>query len=108
MIQNRPRPLREFDQIYMKAADMVYQSELVSRWADGTRLAFVGDGDSISVCVAYLKARGIVEPGPSSIVVYDFDERMVGAIKRFAEREGLETLDATLYNCLDPLPDAAR
>jgi hypothetical protein len=35
VIQNRPRPLRDFDQIYMKAGDMVMQSEFIARWADG-------------------------------------------------------------------------
>lgn len=108
VIQNRPRPLREFDQIYMKAADMVFQSEFVSRWADGSRLTFLGDGDSISVCVAYLKARGIVDFGPSRITVYDFDERMVGAINRFADRERLDNLEAVLYNCLDSVPDHTK
>jgi N4-bis(aminopropyl)spermidine synthase len=104
VVQNRPRPLREFDQIYMKAGDMVLQSEFVARWARGKRLAFIGDGDSISVCVAYLCARGIVDYGPSKIRVFDFDERMVNAIKRFADHERLENLDAQLYNCLDPSP----
>lgn len=83
---------------------MVFQSELVSRWADASQLAFVGDGDSISVCVAYLQARGILDYGPDQITVYDFDERMVGAINRFADHERLEKLEAVLYNCLDPLP----
>lgn len=104
VIQNRPRPLRQFDQIYMKAADMVLQSELVADWSRGKRLAFMGDGDSISVCVAYLHVRGIVNYGPSRIKVYDFDERMVSAINRFADRERLDMLEAELYNCLDPLP----
>jgi predicted methyltransferase len=52
VVQNRPRPLREFDQIYMKTGDMVLQSEFVASWADDKRLAFIGDGDAISVCVA--------------------------------------------------------
>ena len=52
VVQNRPRPLRELDQIYMKTGDMVLQSELIAKWADGKRLAFIGDGDAISVCVA--------------------------------------------------------
>ena len=52
VIQNRPLPLRIFDQIYMKAGDMVLQSEFVARWADEKKLAFIGDGDAISVCVA--------------------------------------------------------
>lgn len=108
VVQNRPRPLRDFDQIYMKTGDMVLQSELVSRWADGKRLAFIGDGDAISICVAYLHKRGIVGYGPSEIAVFDFDERIVGAVKRFADKERLEQLDATLYNCLDAFPATDR
>lgn len=104
VVQNRPRPLRIFDQIYMKAGDMVLQSELVARWADGKKLAFIGDGDAISVCVAYLHKREILNYGPSEIVVFDFDERICGAVKRFADRERLTQLDAQLYNCLDPFP----
>lgn len=104
VVQNRPRPLRHFDQIYMKSGDMVLQSELVARWADGKRLAFVGDGDAISVCVAYLCKRGILTYGPSEIVVFDFDERICGAVSRFADKEGLTHLRAELYNCLDAFP----
>ena len=104
VVQNRPRPIRIFDQIYMKTGDMVLQSELVARWADGKRIAFIGDGDAISVCVAYLHARGILRYGPKEIAVYDFDERIGGAITRFADAERLDGLHATLYNCLDPFP----
>lgn len=104
VIQNRPRPLRLFDQIYMKAGDMVLQSEFVARWARGKKLAFIGDGDAISVCVAYLRARGIIDYGPSEITVFDFDERICNAIERFADRERLEGLRAQLYNCLDAFP----
>jgi predicted methyltransferase len=104
VIQNRPRPIREFDQIHMKAGDMVLQSEFVANWAKDKRVAFIGDGDAISVCVAYLKTRGIVEYGPSRVTVLDFDERIVQAIKRFADRERIDTLDAELYNCVDSLP----
>lgn len=104
VVQNRPRPMREFDQIYMKTGDMVMQSEFVASWADKKRLAFIGDGDSISVCVAYLHARGILGYGPSMTTVFDFDERIVQAINRFADRERLENLQAVLYNCIDGLP----
>jgi N4-bis(aminopropyl)spermidine synthase len=106
VVQNRPRPIRSVDQIYMKTADMVLQSQLVARWADGKRLAFMGDGDAISVCVAYLKKRKIIDYGPSKIVVFDFDERIVEAVKRFADQERLDHLDAQLYNCLDAFPNA--
>jgi predicted methyltransferase len=104
VMYNRPRSLREFDQIYMKAGDMVLQSELVARWADGKRLAFIGDGDAISICVAYLQKREIIDYGPSEIIVFDFDERICSAVTRFADKEALETLKAVLYNCLDPFP----
>lgn len=104
VVQNRPRPLRDFDQIYMKTGDMVMQSELVSRWATGKRLAFIGDGDAISVCVGLLQARGIFEDGPSHITVFDFDERICSAIARFADHEGITTLDSRLYNCADAFP----
>jgi predicted methyltransferase len=54
VVQNRPRPLRQVDQIYMKTGDMVLQSELIAKWADGKKLAFIGDGDAISISVALL------------------------------------------------------
>lgn len=108
VVQNRPRPLREFDQIYMKSGDMVLQSELIARWADGKRLAFIGDGDAISVCVAYLKQRGIIDYGPTKITVFDFDERICGAVERFADKERLDPLGAQLYNCLDAFPDPGK
>jgi predicted methyltransferase len=104
VVQNRPRPMREFDQIYMKTGDMVLQSEIVARWANGKRLAFIGDGDAISVSVAYLQKRGILEFGPSKIVVFDFDQRICNAVLRFADKERLDTLDAELYNCIDAFP----
>lgn len=106
VVHNRPRPLREFDQIYMKTGDMVLQSGFVARWADGKRLAFIGDGDAISVCVAYLHHREILPYGPSEIVVYDFDQRICNAVERFADHERLENLSATLYNRLDAFPDS--
>lgn len=102
VVQNRPRPLREFDQIYMKTGDMVLQSEMVARWSDKKRLAFIGDGDAISVCVAYLRAKEILPYGPTEIVVFDFDERMLGAVTRFAEKQGITNLHTTLYNVIDP------
>lgn len=102
VVQNRPRPLRNFDQIYMKAGDMVLQSEMVARWADKKRLAFIGDGDSISVCVAYLDEAKILPYGPSEIVVYDFDERVLGAAERFAEKKEIGNLKVKLYNVVDP------
>lgn len=106
VVQNRPRPLRVFDQIHMKTGDMVLQSEMIADWADGKRLAFIGDGDAISVCVAYLQSREVLNFGPSHITVFDFDERTVEAVMNFADRERIPNLDARLYNVLDAMaPD---
>ena len=93
-----------FDQIYMKTADMVLQSEFVAHWANGRRVAFIGDGDAISVCVAYLHHRGILSYGPIRIEVFDFDERICNAVTRFADKERIENLSARLYNAVDPFP----
>ena len=103
VVQNRPRPLRVFDQIHMKTGDMVLQSEMIADWANGKRLAFIGDGDAISVCVAYLRARDVLNFGPSHITVFDFDERTVEAVMNFADRERIANLDARLYNVLDAM-----
>lgn len=108
VVQNRPRPLRLLDQIYMKTGDMVLQSELIAKWADGKKLAFIGDGDAISVCVAYLKHREIFEFGPSEITVFDFDERICGAVTRFADKERITNLRSSLYNCLDAFPEEGK
>lgn len=105
VVQNRPQPIREFDQIYMKTGDMILQSEFVSRWAAGKRLAFIGDGDAISICVAHLAHGGILSSAPARITVFDFDERIVNAVNRFAAAEGIKTLEAVLYNVFDALPD---
>jgi predicted RNA methylase len=89
----------------MRAGDMVLQSEFVAHWAKDQSIAFVGDGDAIGVCVAYLRAEGILDYGPAEITVFDFDERIVRAVTRFAEARGIEGLGAQLYNVLDPIPD---
>jgi len=39
--------------------------------------------------VAYLQKREIFEYGPSKITVFDFDERICGAVNRFADKERL-------------------
>jgi len=105
VVQNRPPPLREFDQIYMKVADMVIQAEYVARVFDGKDVVFVGDGDGIALSAAHLKAQGVVEYGPKSITLLDFDERIVHSVERFGEKlRPVVQISAHLYNVADPLP----
>jgi N4-bis(aminopropyl)spermidine synthase len=106
VIQNRPLPLREFDQIYMKAGDMVLQTSLIAQRFAGRRLMFMGDGDSICLCLAYLMHREVLDSGPSEILLLDFDERIVKAVERFADREQIgHLIQARLYNAIDALPE---
>lgn len=106
VVINRPRPLREFDQIYMKAADMLLQTEHLSRFFDGRSVIFVGDGDAISLCMVHLHRSELLEVGPREVLVLDFDERVVNSIRAFAKRFEIDDrVTAELYNVIDPLPE---
>ncbi|AVX92898.1 putative methyltransferase (plasmid) [Pseudomonas koreensis] len=105
VVMNRPAPLREFDQIYMKVADMVIQAEYVARVFDGKKVVFVGDGDGIALSAAHLKAQDVISYGPTSITLLDFDERIVNSVRRFGEKLAPKIeITAHLYNVADPLP----
>ncbi|MCP2729695.1 bis-aminopropyl spermidine synthase family protein [Limnofasciculus baicalensis] len=105
VVQNRPAPIREFDQIYMKVADMVIQAEYVARVFDNKDVVFVGDGDGIALSTAHLKAQNVINYGPNSIAVLDFDERIVNSVRRFGEKlyPKIE-VSAYLYNVAEALP----
>ena len=90
VVVNRPQPLREFDQIYMKISDMLLQAEHLSRWVDGKSMVCVGDGDAIGLTLIHLKAREIFGRGPEHVHVLDFDERVVNSIETFAKTHQLQ------------------
>ena len=105
VVNNRPTPLREFDQIYMKTADMLLQTEYLSRVVQGKRVVFVGDGDAIGLCTIHLHRLGLLEEGPLSVHILDFDERVVRSVERFAAQYDIANdVTAELYNVADPLP----
>jgi N4-bis(aminopropyl)spermidine synthase len=107
IVNNRPPPLREFDQIYMKVGDMVVHAEFISRHFDGKKIVFVGDGDAVGLSVAHLVHEGVLQYGPSEILVLDFDERMVNSINRFAaDYDFADRIRAHLYNVIDPVDGA--
>lgn len=106
VIINRPKPLRIFDQIYMKLPDMLLQAELISRWFDNKRALFVGDGDAIGLSLMHLANRKLLADSPKQITVLDFDERVINSIRVFAEDYHLEDrIYGELYNVADPLPE---
>lgn len=72
-----------------------------------TREGFIGDGDAISVCVVYLRARGILPYGPAHVTVFDFDQRICNAVARFADRERLG-IESAIVRWVLPVPGARR
>lgn len=105
VVMNRPLPLREFDQIYMKVGDLVVHAEFVARRFRDRRVVFVGDGDAIGLAIAHLMNEGVLDFGPSEILVLDFDERMVNSVQSFAaDYECTGRIKAQLYNVVDALP----
>lgn len=107
VVQNRPIPLREFDQIYMKVGDLVIQADFIARKFNDQNVIFIGDGDAISLSVMHLRETGLFPYAPNHIMVLDFDERIVNSINHFANNNNLTgKIEAKLYNVCDPLPAA--
>jgi N4-bis(aminopropyl)spermidine synthase len=105
VVQNRPPPLREFDQIYMKVGDLVIQAEYIARKFENREVVFIGDGDAISLSVMHLLQNRVFSYGPRAIVVLDFDERIVNSINHFAQNHDLaDKIRGVLYNVCDSLP----
>ncbi len=108
VVANRPLPLREFDQIYMKVADMVIQAHLIAERLHNLNVVFIGDGDAISLSIMHLKQSGIFKKAPNKIHLLDFDERIVNAVIRFSEKfDFSDKMTAELYNVVDPLPESS-
>lgn len=104
VLVNRPAPLREFDQIYMRAGDLLLHVDHICKWFNGRDVVFVGDGDATGLALMHLFAEGLLTYGPKSIHVLDFDDRMVGSVQRFAKQHELaECVQASYYNVRDPI-----
>jgi N4-bis(aminopropyl)spermidine synthase len=105
VVVNRPPALREFDQIYMRAGEMLMHVDHVCEWFDDRNVVFIGDGDAMALCLVHLHASGLVNCGPRSVHILDFDERMIGSVNRFAKVHGYEDrIKASYYNVRDALP----
>jgi len=105
VIHNRPLPIRQFDQIYMKAGDMVAQAVFMAKRFDGLRTVFIGDGDCIALSALHLRQSGIIDFGPEQILLLDFDERILNSVTRFAEKKKFsDRIEVRPYNVCDPLP----
>ena len=76
----------------------------MARKFDKARIAFVGDGDAIGLCMAHLQNEGVIGYGPRQITIFDFDGRVVESVNEFARKSECEQrISARLYNVFDPL-----
>lgn len=99
---SRPRPYREYDQIYMFEEDLVkHVYELISH-VKSKKIVFMGDGDGVSILLALITHNMVDRP--ISIVVFDFDERILNTYRRISEKYGLTHIQYVHYNIIEPLP----
>ena len=106
----RPYANREFDQIFMLAADMVKQVDVIEDYIRAKNVLFLGDGDGMSMMFGLFGSQGIIE-GPSSMTIYDFDQRIIHNIKTFAEDYKFldkYKLKCYNYNVIDPIPQQSQ
>lgn len=99
----RPRPLRAFDQIPMRTADLLRQAKMIVPLLADQAVAFIGDMDGAASLIGALGlASGRL---PARILVLDFDQRVLDAADDLAHRYGFrDRLETMLYNCFDQLP----
>jgi hypothetical protein len=101
--QSRPEPIRAFDQIPMQTGDLARQAKRIAPLLANQRVAFVGDMDGTASLLGLIAAFG--GPTPASLLVLDFDQRVLEAAEALARRFGFEDLLRTrLYNCFEPIP----
>lgn len=101
---DRPRPLREIDQIFMLPGSQAVQALLTIDYLKYRDVAFVGDGDAMALVIAHLANRGVFK-SPSKMRVFDFDQRILDFIKVVVKDLGLpaDLIDCYLYNVRDPI-----
>ncbi len=105
VVNNRPPPIRDFDQIHMKSGDMLMQTRLMAPYVTDKEVVFMGDGDSMSLMFGLFGQEGLIAP-PKHMRVLDFDKRILNRIKNFAESHGFgHMVEVHSYNVFDSLPE---
>lgn len=91
----------------MRTSDLARQAKLVAPLLENQKVAFVGDMDGTAALLGLLAVDG--GPAPESVLVLDFDDRVLAAAESLARKHGLvNTLTTRLYNVFDPVPDDLR
>jgi len=99
----RPPSLRSFDQIPMRADDLIRQVKLIGPYLEAQSVLFMGDADCTSLMLGLLGKLGYNMPAMMHVV--DFDERLLLHMRHFSVRHGFaDRLHTCLYNAFDPAP----
>jgi predicted methyltransferase len=108
VVNNRPAPLRAFDQIYMKTADMLLHAEHAGHCFKDRNVVFIGDGDAMGLCLIHLHNLALLDEAPAKVHIMDFDERVILSVRSFAKSFDIQDrVTSELYNVADPLPKGA-
>jgi predicted methyltransferase len=105
VINSRPTPNREYDQIYMLNGDMVRQLWQVAEYIQGKNIIFLGDGDGMSMLLGLFAVKNYIA-SPKSMTVLDFDQRIINNISRFFHKHEISRCYETkcqLYNAIEPI-----
>lgn len=105
---DRPRPIRDIDQIFMLPGSQLAQAKVIAGNLAQRDVVFVGDGDCMAASLGLLAREGVIE-APGHLLVLDFDERIIAFALQVARQFGFQDmLDAQAYNVIDPAPPELR
>ena len=107
LVEERPDPLRRYDQIHMNLDDLAGHMLRIAPAMANRDVFVMGDSDGLVVGFSCAAKLGLI-PSPRRILFCDFDRRVVRYVRSTARRWRADSLLATfVYNVFDPLPDAA-
>ena len=98
IVKDRPLPIVDFFQGYMREKDVIFRVALMHYYNDLADKAFVliGDDDLLSIALALTEL-------PSKILVLEIDERLGEYIEKVNKKYGLE-IEFQKYDVSNPLP----
>jgi len=106
---DRPRPLREVDQIFMLPGSQLIQALLVIDYLKYRDVVMVGDGDCMGLVLAHLANKDVFK-APSKIRIFDFDESLLAFVDQATKDLNIppDLISCHRYNVKDPIPSEFR
>jgi N4-bis(aminopropyl)spermidine synthase len=103
---DRPRPIRDVDQIFMLPGSQLIQALLANDYLKYRDVVMVGDGDCMGLVMAHLANKGVFK-APSKIRIFDFDERLLAFVEQAIHDLGIppDLITTHRYNVRNPVPD---